>query len=81
MTALNRQEGGSHYKNLKIQPMQYILENGLGYAEGNVVKYVTRWKDKNGVEDLKKAIHYLQILIEHSDTEAPYKESKPCTIS
>lgn len=62
--ALASQVGGSHYKNYAIQPIEYIMENGLDYLQGNVVKYVTRFKDKNGVEDLKKAAHYLQIMIE-----------------
>lgn len=62
--ALKRQEGGAHYKNLKIQPVEYIHANGIGYFEGNVIKYVTRWKDKNGLEDLKKAKHYIELLID-----------------
>ncbi len=63
-TANAKQEGGSHYKNKAIQPWDYIIGNELGYLEGNIVKYVSRWKDKGGVEDLKKAQHYLQKLIE-----------------
>lgn len=63
--AKDRQEGGSHYRDCAIQPIDYILGNGLGFAEGNVVKYVTRWKTKGGVEDLRKARHYLDLLIEH----------------
>jgi hypothetical protein len=63
-SALDVQEGGSHYKKLGIQPVQYIHENGLDYFQGNVVKYVTRHKDKNGAEDIKKAIHYLNLILE-----------------
>jgi len=63
-SAWQKQEGGSHYKNLKIQPMQYALENKLDYAQANVVKYVTRHADKNGKEDLLKAIHNLELMIE-----------------
>lgn len=63
-SAWNKQEGGSHYKNLKIQPMQYALENKLDYAQANVVKYVTRHADKNGKEDLLKAIHNIELMIE-----------------
>jgi len=63
-TAIKRQVGGDHYKKFKIQPLEYALENGLGVCEHAVVKYVTRWSDKNGVEDLRKAIHYLEILIQ-----------------
>ena len=62
--AWQKQEGGSHYKNLKIQPMQYALENKLDYAQANVVKYVTRHKEKNGKEDLLKAIHNIELMIE-----------------
>ena len=62
--ALARQEGGGHYKGMTIQPFEYIHANGLGFAEGCVVKYVSRWKVKNGVEDLKKARHFLDLLIE-----------------
>ena len=63
-SALNTQVGGSHYKDKGIQPIIYIHANELGFCEGNVVKYVTRWRDKNGVADLRKAIHYLELLIE-----------------
>lgn len=62
--AMHAQEGGNHYKECPIQPIEYIFANGLGFAEGNVVKYVTRWRAKNGVEDLRKARHYLDLLIE-----------------
>jgi hypothetical protein len=64
MSALETQVGGDHYKTKAIQPVEYIHANGLGFCEGNVVKYVTRWKDKNGVKDLEKAKHYLDILIQ-----------------
>lgn len=58
------QVAGQHYKTKVIQPWDYIASNGLGYFEGNVVKYVSRWRDKGGVEDLRKAAHYLDKLIE-----------------
>ena len=61
--ALNIQEGGDHYK-LPIQPIEYIMKNNLNFCQGNVVKYITRYKDKNGLEDLKKAKHYIDLLIE-----------------
>jgi hypothetical protein len=64
MSANDIQEGGDHYKNMNMQPWDYIVANNLGYLEGNVVKYVTRYKEKGGVEDLKKARHYLDKLIE-----------------
>ncbi len=64
------QVGGDHYSKLNIQPVEYIIANDLNYLQGNVIKYVTRYRDKNGIEDLKKAEHYLQMLM----TE--YKEIK-----
>ena len=67
-SALNTQVGGSHYRDKGIQPIIYIHANDLGFCEGNVVKYVTRWREKNGVADLKKAIHYLELLIELNET-------------
>lgn len=62
--AFKKQEGGKHYKGLKIQPVEYILKNGIGFMEGNAIKYLTRWRDKGGIEDLKKAKHYVEMLIE-----------------
>lgn len=58
------QVGGDHYKNKAIQPIDYIIANELGFCEGNVVKYITRHKEKNGLEDLKKAKQYIEFLIE-----------------
>lgn len=63
MSALERQEGGSHY-NMTIQPIEFIEKNGLGFSEGNIIKYVCRHKRKNGKEDLLKARHYIDLLIE-----------------
>jgi len=64
VSALDKQVSGNHYKDKGIQPIIYIHANNLGFCEGNVVKYVTRWKDKGGKADLEKAIHYLQLLIQ-----------------
>lgn len=64
MKANDTQVGGSHYKQQQMQPWDYIAANNLGFFEGNVVKYVTRWRGKGGVEDLRKARHYLDKLIE-----------------
>lgn len=61
---LRGQVGGNHYAKCAIQPIDYIMANKLDYLQGNVIKYVTRYKDKNGVEDLVKAAHYLRIMIE-----------------
>lgn len=62
--ALDKQVAGSHYKDLPIQPVEYIHANAMGYLEGNVVKYVSRWRKKNGIADLEKAKHYIELLIE-----------------
>ncbi len=64
MKIFKEQVGGDHYIKMKIQPTEYILANDLGYCEGNIVKYASRWQDKNGIEDLQKIIQYAEILIE-----------------
>ena len=64
MSPLDKQESGHHYKDKGIQPIVYIHANNLGFCEGNVVKYVTRWREKGGEADLRKAIHYLELLIQ-----------------
>ena len=58
------QVGGEHYRTKKIQPWDYIVANGLGFLDGNVIKYTTRFAEKGGIEDLRKARHYLDKLIE-----------------
>ena len=63
-SALNVQEGGDHYKKLVIQPVEFIHKNKIGFLEGNAIKYLCRHKSKNGLEDLKKAKHYIDLLIE-----------------
>jgi hypothetical protein len=67
-SAFGRQIAGNHYSKLKIQPMEYNLANKLNYGQANAIKYVTRYKDKNGIEDLKKAIHCIQLLIEFEES-------------
>lgn len=62
--ANTKQVAGSHYSDKEIQPWDYIHANNLCYFTGNALKYVSRWKDKGGINDLKKAIHYLEKLIE-----------------
>ena len=64
MSALDVQQGGNHYLECVIQPVEYIHANGLNFFEGNVVKYITRWRRKNGLADLRKARHYIDLLIE-----------------
>lgn len=61
---LERQVAGEHYKSLAIQPVEYIHANRLGFCEGSVIKYVTRWRDKGGLRDLEKAKHFIELLIE-----------------
>jgi hypothetical protein len=64
-----KQEGGDHYMKHKIQPYTFITANDLSFFQGNVIKYVVRYKDKNGVEDLKKIIHYCELEIESLKNE------------
>jgi len=64
LTELNEQVDGDHYKKLVIQPAEYSYRNDLNWHQGEVIKYVTRYKDKNGKVDLQKAIHLLKMLIE-----------------
>ena len=64
MSALETQVSGSHYKDFPIQPVEFIHKNNIGYLEGNVIKYTCRHKSKNGKEDILKAIHYLQLILE-----------------
>lgn len=64
MNALDKQEGGGHYKGMKIQPLEYIFANNIPYCEANVIKYVSRHRDKNGAQDIRKAIHYLELILQ-----------------
>jgi len=64
MSALDKQVGGKHYKEFKIQPIQYITANNIPYIEGNIIKYISRWRDKGGIDDLDKVIHYVELLKE-----------------
>ena len=59
----DRQVGGKHYKTFRIQPYEFISKNNLNFFQGNVVKYVCRYKDKNGIQDLEKIIHYCELEI------------------
>lgn len=64
LPASERQVSGSHYVNMKIQPIEFAHANGLGFAEGLAIKYLVRHRQKHGKEDLLKAIHVIQLLIE-----------------
>ena len=73
----SRQIGGSHYKKYPIQPYEFISKNNLSFYQGNVIKYVVRYLEKGGVEDLKKIIHYteLEILrLDDEESKAKYKK-------
>jgi len=62
--ALEKQVGGNHYASMAIQPVEFIVANELGFLEGNIVKYVCRHHAKNGAEDIMKAIHYCELLLQ-----------------
>jgi hypothetical protein len=76
MKASEEQVAGTHYKDMEIQPSEFIYRNKIGWPEGNVIKYVCRHRWKNGIEDIRKAIHYLQLLIEWEYSKT-LKEGKP----
>jgi hypothetical protein len=84
MKTLNRMVGGSHYKNhFKIEPYEFISANKLDFATGNIIKYICRFKFKNGLEDLKKAAHNLEILMEQEynyaeDNKQPEQNERTC---
>lgn len=63
-SALEKQVGGNHYKQFAIQPIEFINANNLSYMQGNVIKYVVRYPFKNGIADLEKAKHYIEMMIE-----------------
>ena len=71
MDPYDKQIGGSHYKKMKIQPSRFVIENELLFPEGSVIKYICRHRFKNGKEDLLKAIHFIEMIIErdYSKTE------------
>ncbi len=62
MKANKKQVGGKHYMKYKIQPIEFITQNNIPFIEGNVIKYLLRYKDKNGMQDLDKCIHYIELL-------------------
>lgn len=62
--ALEKQVCGAHYLEMAIQPIEFITANELSFLEGNIIKYVCRHKKKNGADDIKKAIHYCELLLQ-----------------
>lgn len=65
MSALNTQVGGNHYKKMAIQPMDYSMKNKLDPCQHTAIKYITRFREKGGIEDLEKAKHCIDMLIEY----------------
>jgi hypothetical protein len=76
MSAFDSQIGGKHYKSFKIQPVEFIHINKLGYIAGNIIKYVCRYKVKSGIEDLRKARHYIDMLIESELKEEAFARNR-----
>ena len=72
-SALSKQVDGSHYKDMVIQPVIYIYANKIPFIEGNIIKYVSRWKNKNGIKDLEKAKHLIDMLIEFESSQSQNK--------
>ena len=70
MSALAEQVGGEHYRKMAIQPVEFIHANGIPFIEGSVIKYVSRWRHKGGLNDLRKAQHFIELLIELETTHA-----------
>lgn len=70
MSALDKQTGGTHYKHYKIQPIEFIHSNDVPFIEANCIKYLMRHREKNGAEDIRKVIHYCELLL-----ELEYKEN------
>ena len=76
MKTLETQIGGNHYKDMAIQPIHFIMGNNLDFLQGNILKYICRYKSKNGLQDLLKAKHYLDILIEHEQRRTESGDSE-----
>ena len=78
----DKQIGGSHYQKFKIQPSKFVIENELLYPEGCVIKYILRHRLKGKRQDLEKAIHFIEMIIERDyPTKEIKKETKPTTNS
>ena len=69
MKSYKKQIGGNHYLKYKIQPVEFIIKNNIGFVEGNIIKYVLRFKEKGGVNDLLKAKHYIELLIDSNKSK------------
>ena len=67
MSVKDMQIGGDHYSSMKIQPIEFIQANNIPFAEGSVIKYMCRWRKKGGIEDLKKAKHFIDLIIQNEE--------------
>ncbi len=72
MSTYDKQIAGSHYKKFAIQPSKFVNDNKLLFAEGNAIKYICRHSQKNGKEDLEKAMHYIEMIIERDYKSVSY---------
>jgi hypothetical protein len=68
--AIDKQVGGSHYKKFVIQPAEFCFKNNIPYLEATAIKYLCRWKDKGGIQDLDKAIHFIELLKEFNSADS-----------
>ena len=69
MKSYKKQVGGNHYLKYTIPPVEFIIKNNIGFVEGNVIKYILRFKEKGGVQDLLKAKHYIELLIDSTKSK------------
>ena len=76
MSAYDKQIGGKHYQNFSIQPSKFVIENELLFPEGNVIKYICMHRFKNGKEDLEKAVHFIEMIIERDYPTIPMTEEE-----
>ena len=76
MSAYDKQIGGKHYQNFSIQPSKFVIENELLFPEGYVIKYICRHRFKNGKEDLEKAVHFIEMIIERDYSKIPMTEEE-----
>lgn len=80
MKSFEKQVGGEHYAKMAIQPAEYIHRNGIGFMEGAAIKYLSRWRAKNGLEDLRKAAHMIELLLEMESASDLNTEALQSTI-
>jgi len=76
MSTYDKQIGGTHYKKMKIQPSRFVIENKLLFPEGNVIKYICRHQYKDGKQDLEKAKHFIDMIIERDYSMVPMTEEE-----